>query len=403
MSDADIYDRKAIDVLAPELKKLIADRYRIAAFAMTGVTTERGFGDRGAFPECDMQRRLVFKASTGDGSYNHNPMLAEWKGVYWCAWHSCLADEAGLGQRVLIARSDDGREWTGPSLVADGDAKGGMLRLLSGLCPCRDKLYAVIKKEWDPARATNPGMSAHNPTKPSYTNDLWVSSDGVNWEVARDDHLDVVRVNENPRVTAEGRLMVGATLRGMRPGVLLWLGDDPADVPDIIAIPYEGAPDNYYAGHDEGLFFYGESSWYTDDRGQIWMWHRDESGACCLGVAMSTDGGRTWTEVIRSDFPDSMSKVFAGRLSDGRFYLVGNATPMYMDRNFFALSLSDDGARFDRMYQLIADRAQQRFQGHLKCHGYQYPSCVVDGDRLLIAYSVNKESIECGIVDLGQM
>ena len=47
----------------------------------------------------------------------------------------------------------------------------------------------------------------------------------------------------------------------------------------------------------------------------------------------------------------------------------------------------------------MVEPTRQRFQGHLKCHGYQYPSCLVDGDRLLIAHSVNKEDIAVGIVD----
>ena len=37
--------------------------------------------------------------------------------------------------------------------------------------------------------------------------------------------------------------------------------------------------------------------------------------------------------------------------------------------------------------------------GTLKNDGYQYPSCLVDGERLLIGYSVNKEDMEVGIVD----
>ena len=97
--------------------------------------------------------------------------------------------------------------------------------------------------------------------------------------------------------------------------------------------------------------------------------------------------------------PDSMSRIYAGRLNDDRFYLVGNSTPQYMDRNFLALSLSDGGAKFNGMFRLVPEPTRQRFAGHLKCHGYQYPSCIQDGDRLLIAYSVNKEDIEIGIVD----
>jgi hypothetical protein len=94
-----------------------------------------------------------------------------------------------------------------------------------------------------------------------------------------------------------------------------------------------------------------------------------------------------------------MSRVFAGRLNDGRFFLVGNSTYQYMDRNFFSISLSTDGAKFEKIYRLIPERTRQRFTGYLKVHGYQYPSCLVDGDKLLIGYSVNKEDIEVGILE----
>ena len=51
------------------------------------------------------------------------------------------------------------------------------------------------------------------------------------------------------------------------------------------------------------------------------------------------------------------------------------------------------------MIRLIEKRTKQRFKGHLKVHGYQYPKCFVEDGRLLIVYSVNKEDIEIGIVD----
>jgi hypothetical protein len=122
-----------------------------------------------------------------------------------------------------------------------------------------------------------------------------------------------------------------------------------------------------------------------------------------LGVAHSEDGGRTWTEVMRSNFPDAMSRIHAGRLADGRIYLVGNSTRCFMNRNFFALSLSDDGAKFNKMVRLIEEPARQRFQGHLKVHGYQYPNCLVEDDRLLVVYSVNKEDIEIGFIDTSKV
>ena len=53
----------------------------------------------------------------------------------------------------------------------------------------------------------------------------------------------------------------------------------------------------------------------------------------------------------------------------------------------------------DQLYIVVDDPTSQRLAGLLKEDGYQYPCCLVDGDKLLIGYSVNKEDIECGIID----
>ena len=401
MPTPDIYQRTMIDVLTPEIKRLVKDYYTMHQFVMTGCTREDGFSGQGVVPVHEMEKHYVFKTTTQLGTYNHHQNIVKWKGEYWCSWDNCMVNEEWPGQRTFISHSKNGETWSERILVADGDEEKGMLRNCGCLYAGQDRLYAIIQEKWDMVHATAPSMSAHE--KMSYRNDLWASSDGVRWECIERGFIDAKWVLENLRLTNEGRLMGPITTHGLAPGVALWPGDDPAVKPQIIEFPYEGHPGNYFAGHDEGLFLYGEASWYTDADNRIWMWHRDESGSTVLGVAISEDGGRTWSEVMRSNFPDSMSRVFAGTLTDGRYFLVGNQTCVFMDRNFFAISLSDDGAKYGKMYQLIKPPVRQRFQGHLKCHGYQYPSCLADGDKLLIVYSVNKEDIECGIVDTRQI
>ena len=399
MPSPDIYPRTMIDVLTPELDRLVKDYYTMHQFVLTGCTREDGFSGQGIVPLYEMERHSVFKTTTELGTYNHHQNIVKWKGEYWCSWDNCMVNEEWPGQRTFIAHSADGRTWSDRILVADGDEAQGMLRNCGCLYAAEDKLYALIQEKWDLVHAASPSMSVHDNTRVSYRNDLWASADGTSWECIAEDFLDVRWILENLRLTNEGRLMGPITTHRGTSGVALWPDDDPAQTPAIIECPYSGIPEDYYAGHDEGIFAYGEASWYTDDDNRIWLWHRDESGSTVLGVALSEDGGRSWTEVMRSNFPDSMSRVYAGRLSDGRFFLVGNQTRVFMDRNFFSVALSDDGAKFGKMYQLIKEPTRQRFQGHLKCHGYQYPSCLVDGDKLLIVYSVNKEDIEVGIVN----
>ncbi|MDP8285647.1 MAG: exo-alpha-sialidase [Candidatus Electryonea clarkiae] len=399
MPKPDVYERKMIDVLDPELKKTVKSYYIMEAFKLCGCTREDGFKGQGVIPLAPMKRVSVFKTSKELGTYNHHPNIAKWNGEYWFAWDNCMVNQEWPGQRTFISHSKDGLNWSDRILVADGDEKKGMLRNIGGLYPYGDKLYAFIQEKWDLVHATGVEFSSTDNTKTSYRNDIWETSDGINWRNVKKKYIDVRWMFENPSLTNEGRLMGPITTKDGLPAVTLWPGDNPMDEPEIIPIPYEIDPKKYYEAHDPGVFCYGEATWYTDDDNRIWMWHRDESASNFIGIALSCDGGESWTEVMRSNFPDSTSRICGGRLTDGRFYMVGNSTRTHMDRNFFAISLSDDGAKFGKMYKLVNERTTQRFPGHLKGHGYQYPSCLVDEDKLLIGYSVNKEDIEVGILD----
>ncbi len=127
------------------------------------------------------------------------------------------------------------------------------------------------------------------------------------------------------------------------------------------------------------------------------------AASCRLGLACSDDEGRTWSELVRTDFPNTNSRAFAGRLSDGRYYIVGNNYDIFLNRKHLQIALSDDGHLFDRQYTLIGGNTTRRINGRHKEDGYQYPSCCIDGDKLLVIYSVNKEDIEVGTVDMSKV
>ena len=231
-----------------------------------------------------------------------------------------------------------------------------------------------------------------------------VTSDGTTWETYPELLKGTVWMFEAPRLTRDGTWLAGGTVGGPAvyrgswleaetaggPVVYRWPQDNPLGEPEIVPL----------REHDsEGVFPAGEASWYQTDEGRIWMYWRDEGGSLRLYVSVSDDDGKTWVGPLLSDFPDSVSRVRVGRLPDDRYFLIGNSYPHLYDRGHLMISLSDDGEKFTKMYTLIDDPTAQRVKGLLKQHGYQYPCSVVDGDRLLVAYSVNKEDIECGIVD----
>ena len=59
---------------------------------------------------------------------------------------------------------------------------------------------------------------------------------------------------------------------------------------------------------------------------------RDESQSGRVWVNHSSDGGRTFSDPMISDIPDAMSRNYAGRLPDGRYYLCSNANATLHNR-----------------------------------------------------------------------
>ena len=56
------------------------------------------------------------------------------------------------------------------------------------------------------------------------------------------------------------------------------------------------------------------------------MFSRDDERKVPL-VYLSQDYGETWSDAFSYDIPFSDSKIYAGTLSDGRNYIIGNWYP----------------------------------------------------------------------------
>ena len=85
MAVPDIYSRKMIDVLTPELESDIRMHNTLQAFEICGCTRADGFAGQGVIPLADMERVSVFRTDEEKGTYNHHSCLTKWKGKYWFA------------------------------------------------------------------------------------------------------------------------------------------------------------------------------------------------------------------------------------------------------------------------------------------------------------------------------
>ena len=311
MGEPDLHEHRIIDVLTPQLKKVLTNHYILEAYAGSGCTRADGFAGMALTPVCKMERRRAVQASPETGLYNHCPQLAKWRNRYWLGWLNCKVSEGYPGQSVLVSSSTDLRIWSDPTVLAKGNERTGFVQRFGGLFAFDERLYAFceerLAERWDLAEAADPALREHDGTRVSRGYDLYETSDGERW-TRHGMGIDVEWMLQKARRTKEGRLMGPATIprqgpRRCRPAVLLWPSDDPRETPEIIDIP----------GAEKG-FPYAEGDWCYDNEGRIWNWLLDVRFTGYLAVTLSEDDRRTWTAPFSTNFPDAASRTASGRL-----------------------------------------------------------------------------------------
>jgi hypothetical protein len=342
----------------------------------------------GQFPQAPFERSVIYRGDPESWAYSHHQTITKFRDRYVASWSNGFLHEDYVGQEVHCASSTDGANWSEPSVVAHTPSETKLVRNNAGLYADDDCLYCYVGVAKDFGRdVAPPGMSV---LKEQHIRlDVYKTSDLANWE-----HFENICGNvylfEAPRRTEGGRLMCcGYDLADNHGMILIW--DDPEkpwSKPRVVHL--EKSPDGVLPE---------QGTWYQADDGRIWMYQRDSTISCRLALTWSDDEGDTWSPLIRTDFPNSYSRAFAGHLPDGRCYIIGNNYDFLLDRESLLIALSDDGTVFDRQYLLVNGHTTRRVNGRHKEDGYHYPNAYADGDKLLITYSVNKEDIEIGILD----
>lgn len=341
------------------------------------------------------ERYRVYTAGRQAGSWNIDSQLAKFKGRYYYGFTNGRVDEDTEGQRVRLSTSDDATTWSAPASVIGGEEGTRDAYKCMGLYATAKTLYMWIrwaKRVRDTtSKAVGGGYYADWHHARTY---LYASSDGAAWSKVAELPERVTATYEAPHLTAAGRLIGVASIdQRSGPAMLRWPGDDPTQEPEVLPIaqPFGCKLDG------------GETTWYQTDDGTLVIFWRDESQSCRVWVNTSPDGGETFTDPMISDIPDAMSRNHAGRLVDGRYYLCHNANATLHNRMHLTLLLSDNGYTFNEVYILVDDPTSMRLVGLLKEPGYMYPCCLEEAGRLLVGYSVNKEDVEMGIVDLATL
>jgi hypothetical protein len=234
--------------------------------------------------------------------------------------------------------------------------------------------------------------------------DVYETTDMEHWK-QHERICDNVYLFECPRMTRGGKLICcGFDMMDHHGMVLIW---DKTSTPADKTLPLRGIGKVYpvdkprvvnISPSPEGVLP-EQGTWYQADDGRIWMYQRDSTISCRLALTWSDDEGETWSDLLRTDFPNTYSRAFAGRMSDGRCYIAGNNYDIMLDRRHLLIAISGDGRVFDRQYTLVEGNTTRRINGRHKEDGFHYPNCIADGNKLMVIYSVNKEDIEVCTID----
>jgi hypothetical protein len=384
-----------LNLLAPQLASEL-DQFRMRLSVISAgypVVTDwhpvlpEGWGQ---FPPAPVERATVYRGSAETWAYSHHQAISRFGDRYIAAWSNGFAHEDYVGQEVHGAWSADGLRWSEPFVIAPTPVESGLMRHNAGLYGADGQLYCYVGVAQDLGReAAPPGMFSLS--EPRIYLDVYETRDLERWTHHERvcEHIDLY---EGPRRTRGGKLLCcGFDVRDHHAMALIW--DDPTTLaapPRVVDVPISA----------EGLRP-EQGTWYQTDDGRIWMYQRESTQDCRLALTWSDDEGETWSDLVRTDFPNTYSRAFAGRLADGRCYIVGNNYGIFLERRHLLIALSNDGITFDRQYTLVAGDTTRRVNGRHKEDGYHYPNCLADGDHLYIIFSVNKEDIEVLRLDTG--
>jgi len=300
--------------------------------------------------------------------------LARHDGRYWAMW----SDGPGVprpdrtpeehrnitpghdqpGTRVSYATSHDGLTWSQPKDLSGPPRKEGFGWIARGLW-VRDGELLALASHFNAPHYPGKGLSLEA-FRWRRTENTWRAYGTV---------LDDTLNNFPPKKLPSGEYM--ATRRDHRQQVSVMVGGHKA------FDRWEVLPLASYSGRTRPE----EPYWYIlPDGKNLTGLIRDNSGSKRLLRTFSTDNGRSWSRLVRTNFPDATSKFFVLRTSRDDYLMVSNSDPR--GRDPLTLAVSPDGLVFKHLFYLVGGR-------HV-----DYPHMIEHDGHLLIAFSGAKQTME---------
>lgn len=335
--------------------------------------------DFGSLPVIDSDTVTLSPYEEGVQETAPHIYLEYFNGLFWAMWTSTPhhTEDFGEGQEVMYSTSSDGVSWAAPQQLTGLPASG--YRYIARDFWVRDgELFALASRD----QIGGYFGSELEMRMWKWTGSAWVYSRRM---------ANNTITNYAPQPLAGGGW--GVSRRDRNRKVYFMRGDLGEWQSTVIPFP-------------DGVEL-SEPSWVALPDGTLSMTLRVQVELGWLYRSLSFDGGATWTEAERTNFPDACSKNCQLRLSDGRYLLISNSKRPDLpnrDRTPLTIAVSDDGDCFDRMAILKQD-PPPRHDPDAGSHtpGFMYPDALEKDGVLHVAYTRNKEDIQISRFPLSEL
>lgn len=329
---------------------------------------------------------VVHRGAEGDG-FLHGAAVVHHAGTWYASWGSSPVDENSLLERECGRRGDarDGaRRWRPVEVI--GPNRDGAEARSHGVFHVQDGiLWSLVPRFGRPRDAADAAS-----TFPGLVTDAFrLDPDSGRWEL----HAEAVAHDfwpmDAPTRLPDGRWIMGG-LSGRQNAVVATSERAPLAW-ERVEIPRPAECDMQFA-ETSVLVWPG-----TGDCSAIIRYRAGRLPGLPQQVALtstSSDAGRTWTPLAASNLPLTASKPYAGHLSTGQAFLVGNAGP---DRHTLVLAVAAPGERaFSRVWRIRHGASPAlRLPGRAKSPQWSYPYAHEHDGSLYVVYSIGKE--DCGL------
>ena len=300
----------------------------------------------------------------------HETAIVMYHGVLYTSWYNCPALELQGYTPICGRRSfDGGKTWTELEILCEDKSE----KIL--YCPpvygiCDDKLYMLVNQMVGPDHM--------------HALDLYV----LNNETDRFELLwsrpIPFKLNTNVIRLSNGKLMLPgrvAELDGFpnTPAVLISDSGKINDTWRLVKIAPNGdLPDGKALVHPEISVIPMED--------KLYMFCRNDQRKVPL-VYLSEDNGETWNNACGHDIPYVSSKIYGGKLEDGRNYLIANVEEY--DRSKLAVYFTEKDTMVFNKQVVLFDAKTTQVQGATACH---YPAAFESDGKLYIIATLNYEN-----------